>query len=313
MMWEHDGDGDDGQAPTWIGTLWLGASAPLPDVSVNHWNYRRDPLQDDDYFDEDAGEVVEGRYAAMGNLDFDTGEPYDSMYDWNGLLSAGPHPTLAAGDSLRVDFAVVCGVDSLHLLANAVRLRDLYLNDYQIVATQFGGLWAERDGAAVNLRWALLADENATGLHVWRGDERLTGVALPADAGRFEDPAAPQAAAEYRLQLMTADGGMRWLGSVSVGSVPPSAPRLDGAAPNPFNPGTTIRWELPKPGRAVLSVHDLRGRRLAVLAEGDFAAGPQTTEWNGRDAEGRAQPSGTYLVRLTAGETSRSVRVQLVR
>ena len=85
------------------------------------------------------------------------------------------------------------------------------------------------------------------------------------------------------------------------------------ASPNPFNPRTKIALTLPQTGDAVLAVYDLAGRRVAVLVEGALPAGPTSLDWDGRDGDGRALPSGVYLVRLRQGETARGCRVTLVR
>jgi hypothetical protein len=74
------------------------------------------------------------------------------------------------------------------------------------------------------------------------------------------------------------------------------------ASPNPFNPRTTIAFDLPRATEATLSVHDLRGRVVRTLVNGRLAAGRQLVEWDGRDAAGRPAASGVYLVRLAASD-----------
>ena len=93
----------------------------------------------------------------------------------------------------------------------------------------------------------------------------------------------------------------------------PTALRLAEPSPNPFNPATVIRFELPEPARVTLTVHDLRGRRVATLAAGDYAAGEHAVTWRGMDDAGRPQSAGVYFVRLRAGEFSRTVKAVLVR
>jgi hypothetical protein len=67
--------------------------------------------------------------------------------------------------------------------------------------------------------------------------------------------------------------------------------------PNPFNPSTTIRFDLPVSGEVSLTLFDLLGRQVDVLERGFLSAGRHVYEWN---ASNRA--SGVYLYRLTAGE-----------
>ncbi len=79
---------------------------------------------------------------------------------------------------------------------------------------------------------------------------------------------------------------------------------LYGAAPNPFNPVTTLRYSLPVAGHAVLKLYDVRGRLVRTLIDGYTAAGPAEAHWNGRDDDGRRVPSGTYYARLTTAGSS---------
>ncbi len=85
--------------------------------------------------------------------------------------------------------------------------------------------------------------------------------------------------------------------------------RLHPNVPNPFNPRTTLRFELDRAGPVRLEVFDLSGRSVRVLVHGPRDAGPHGVVWDGRDARGLHVPSGVYLVRLeaAAGETSKKV------
>ncbi len=74
--------------------------------------------------------------------------------------------------------------------------------------------------------------------------------------------------------------------------------------PNPFNPITTIRFDLPGPGPVSLRVFTVAGRPVATLLEGPVATGRHEVSWDGRDGEGRLLPSGTYFCRLEAGAVS---------
>jgi hypothetical protein len=72
--------------------------------------------------------------------------------------------------------------------------------------------------------------------------------------------------------------------------------------PNPFNPSTTIRFELPAPQHVELSVFDVAGRRVATLADGVLSAGSHDRTWHGRTDTGEAVASGVYLYRLVTGQ-----------
>ena len=94
----------------------------------------------------------------------------------------------------------------------------------------------------------------------------------------------------------------------------PAAGRIDLVAyPNPFNPQVMIAFSPARTVSGELAVYDLTGRRVAVIATGEFAAGLNQVSWNGRDSAGRAVSSGTYFCRLQAGDLDTSVAVNLVR
>lgn len=98
-------------------------------------------------------------------------------------------------------------------------------------------------------------------------------------------------------------------------SIRPESHVLHANYPNPFNPETTIRFDLAEPGsrHAVVSVYDLLGRRIRVLFEGPCASGSHTIRWDGRDARGQAMVSGLYLVRLETKGFSQSRRMVLMK
>ncbi|NNE44347.1 MAG: hypothetical protein HKN12_09070, partial [Gemmatimonadetes bacterium] len=71
-------------------------------------------------------------------------------------------------------------------------------------------------------------------------------------------------------------------------------------APQPAFGRQTIALDVPAPGRVRVTVHDVTGRRVAVLADGRTARpGPWTLSWDGRDESGRRVPTGVYFLRGT--------------
>lgn len=92
--------------------------------------------------------------------------------------------------------------------------------------------------------------------------------------------------------------------------------RLLPASPNPFNPATELRFELPAGGRAALALYDARGRRVRTLVEeSELPAGQFTVRWDGRDQGGSSVASGVYFARLhvdgqAAGEPQRLALVR---
>jgi hypothetical protein len=78
----------------------------------------------------------------------------------------------------------------------------------------------------------------------------------------------------------------------------PSEFRLDPVYPNPFNPSATVRFSVRKSCRVRLSVLDLLGKTVAVLADGMRNEGIHTVK-----ADASSWPSGTYFLRMEADES----------
>ncbi len=91
-----------------------------------------------------------------------------------------------------------------------------------------------------------------------------------------------------------------------------SAWRLD-VAPNPFNPLTTVSFDLPRAGHVTVDVYDMAGRRVRRLVDGSRESGRHAVRWNGRDDAGRGVAAGVYLVRASANGLEAMARAVLVR
>ena len=111
----------------------------------------------------------------------------------------------------------------------------------------------------------------------------------------------------------------RWIDALGAPTSVSGAPAAPGEAslvagyPNPFNASTTITWSLGRPGPVDLAVHDVTGRRVRTLVSARLAAGPHRTGWDGLDDRGGPAASGVYLVRLRAGEETRTLKLTLIR
>lgn len=119
------------------------------------------------------------------------------------------------------------------------------------------------------------------------------------------------------LYVSSSNGYIYRLSRVVTGAgAPPNAgaSRLLGNFPNPFNPSTTIRYQLDRPGRVAIEIVSVGGERVTLLDQGARRAGTFDAAWRGQtDAGGRAA-SGVYFYRLVvdgvARDTARMVLVQ---
>ena len=99
--------------------------------------------------------------------------------------------------------------------------------------------------------------------------------------------------------------------------VPGDAPspflHLLGNHPNPFNPLTVIRYQIPATERVTLQVFDLAGRLVKTLVAEQMPVGRHEAAWNGQDQTGRQVSAGVYFYRLEAGDFCETKRMALVK
>jgi hypothetical protein len=87
--------------------------------------------------------------------------------------------------------------------------------------------------------------------------------------------------------------------------------------PNPFNPGTTIRFDLPQTPAGYydvrMEIFDIRGGRVKTILREKFAPGSYALEWNGMNDRGEPAPSGIYIYSLRANDLQFAKRMALIR
>ncbi|MGE5680952.1 MAG: T9SS type A sorting domain-containing protein [Bacillota bacterium] len=80
------------------------------------------------------------------------------------------------------------------------------------------------------------------------------------------------------------------------------------AYPNPFNPVTTLEFNIPAAGKVELKVYDVLGKEVATLVNEERKAGNYKVQFNASSL-----PSGIYLCRMSAGKYSVTKKVALLK
>lgn len=124
----------------------------------------------------------------------------------------------------------------------------------------------------------------------------------------------------YRVRFTDTHGNVGAFSNEVHGRYPAAAPGTPAATlmlypcrPNPFNPSTVIRFDLPVDGMVRLSVYDVSGRLVRKLVDESLPGGTHEATWDGRDVTGRGMPSGSYMARIEFGGGTRTTRLGLVR
>jgi len=181
-------------------------------------------------------------------------------------------------------------------------------------------------GDHLALIWSLNLEGETESFRLQRGENADPLSSLPLGGPVLEGPgdyryddytAVPGRDYWYWLAMLDESGGItRYLGPARgrlAGPTPALAAQLT-SFPNPFNPKTTLRFALAEPARIELTIYDARGRLLVRLATGELPAGEHSLDWDGRDAAGRALPSGQYFARLLqSGQPAEERKLVLIR
>jgi flagellar hook capping protein FlgD len=98
-----------------------------------------------------------------------------------------------------------------------------------------------------------------------------------------------------------------------IEAIAPKSTALYPCVPNPFNPTTTIEFDLAHEGLVQLRILDVMGRVLRTLAQGSKPAGRHVLSWNGTDDQGNRLPSGVYVYQLTTSGYRAAKKMVLVK
>jgi hypothetical protein len=144
----------------------------------------------------------------------------------------------------------------------------------------------------------------------WKADADAPVLALALG------PASVYAGGDFMSIGGQPQSGIAGIGDVTTADVPTYAGsrlRVFPPRPNPARDGTVLRFELPVPGRVVIQVFDLAGRRVrGLLDERVQAAGAFSIPWDGRDEASRRCAPGIYHLRIQAGLETFAQRLVLL-
>ncbi len=93
----------------------------------------------------------------------------------------------------------------------------------------------------------------------------------------------------------------------------PTQFRLWNNYPNPFNPSTTISFDLPEAVSVRIDIFDVSGRRIRTLLNEPKVAGTHQVVWNGNDDNGKLVASGLYVYRIHAGNFVQSKKMLFMK
>jgi len=185
---------------------------------------------------------------------------------------------------------------------------------------------ARQDEHEVQLTWSRDASDEAR-YQVYRrvgtgSPELLTGIPATSSDGRRSEyrdevqaiPAGTVLAYSYGVIKVGVEIARSPETRITLTGEIPGGTVLHPNYPNPFNPQTTIRYELDRPNAVVLRIYDVTGQLIRVLRNAVWEeTGNHEVIWRGQDDHGRPVASGTYFARLKAGNFEQTQRMVVVR
>ena len=93
----------------------------------------------------------------------------------------------------------------------------------------------------------------------------------------------------------------------------PLTTQLNGNYPNPFNPTTTISFDLAKDSNVTLDIYNIKGQKVNTLVNDHLDAGYHKITWNGLDNSGKKVSSGIFFYRFQTGEYSKTQKMMMLK
>jgi hypothetical protein len=185
----------------------------------------------------------------------------------------------------------------------------------------------------VEMQWVTETEMNMLGYNVFRGQEldlsstiKINETIIPSQNTSqtsvysfIDDDVETGGTYFYWLQMMEMDLDYSFQGPVSVTVEKPGdegetpeveyVTALEGVYPNPFNPKTTIMFSLAEDAKVTLTIFNVRGQVLGVLAEDEpLGRGSHRVIWNGLDRDGKPASSGIYFYRMQTDDGYEEVK-----
>lgn len=191
-----------------------------------------------------------------------------------------------------------------------------------IVPVELSSFEAFWRNSRVELNWATASESNNYGFAVERQNPGTTiwlkigfvpghGTTTEAQQYRFIDNPVGSGAFNYRLKQIDANGAVQFSPTREV--IVPGWFMLYQNTPNPFNPETTIKFEMAANELVTLEIYNLLGQKVATLLNERKTAGIHTIIWSGKDEQSRPLNSGVYFYRLKAGNFEATRKLVLIK
>ena len=252
--------------------------------------------------------AVDGKIYA---IDGDAVEEYDPATDiWTANLAPMPIPrggltSSAVGGKIYA----IGGGDGLGVFSTV----EEFIPPSPPVPVELASFTATVEENDVRLDWITATETNNFGFDIertkypdneWRAIAFLRGNGTTTNPVHYEyyDQNLQPEIYEYRLKQIDLDGSFEHSASVTAVIGIPKTFSLQQNFPNPFNPSTTINYDLQENTRVVLKIYNLIGHEIRTLVHEQQSAGFKSVVWDGKDNHGQIVTTGIYVYQLQASD-----------
>ncbi len=283
-----------------------------------------------------ASELVEqyNNILIRGKLDGETQFTHTVYYNQINMTSTNNYYTFIDLSSYSL-----YTLDELEFIIDPYGTNDivyLMIDDFQFEAdaslpVELVSFSAFNNSNAVKLEWSTTSEIDNLGFIIerksestnwkqiasYQSDNRLAGqgtISSPSQYTFTDNKISTGMDYTYRLSEVSTNGDVIEIGSTTVSvSAIPQTTQLFAAYPNPFNPSTNIKYNLANDSHVTMAVYDLLGRNIKSLVNQHQSAGQYSIQWDGSTDAGVTAPSGTYLLRMQAGNTTQMQKVMFIK
>jgi len=160
-----------------------------------------------------------------------------------------------------------------------------------------------------------------SGYKLYRNGNLITTINTNATTATFTDNVSISGTYTYYVVTLFADGFFESAPSIELevlvssneDLVTVAQTRIRGNYPNPFNPSTTIHYDLAQSAPTLIEIYNAKGQLVKTLLNQTQAMGSHRISWNGLDEQGNSVSSGVYYFKLRSGKFSSSKKMVLMK
>ncbi len=253
--------------------------------------------------------VLNGGNIFMNVVDFK-----DTTFEWfpiDSLFTLNPSGRIYAGRTIVSQVAPDLDLQTSSWIAVRVKGFETFLGDslecpqfrslYRMQEPGEGDEWSGTPNVCGLYRFEVLPGECSGGVVL---------MSLPLHSGYQALLEGNGSAAKFIRYLLEEEFA---LGIAEELATIPTDFHLYPSYPNPFNPNTTLRYDLPEQAHVTLTIYDILGRQVRTLIDQFEEAGYRSVIWDGTNDQGEHVGAGVYLYQVRAGKYAKVRKMVLLK